>query len=315
MFRHLYTTWFFILLAVISGCGQPNTQKKPAVAETEKKQAPRFSYSLAQWSLHRALENKKLDPIDFASKARELGFDGIEYVSTFYKDKATNTVYLEQLKRKAAENKVQSLLIMVDDEGDLGVLDESKRNKAVENHYKWVDAAAFLGCHSIRVNLYGTGSETEIADASVLALKKLSVYAKKKNINVIVENHGGNSSHGVWLKSVISRVNMPNCGTLPDFGNFCIEREKGERWGTPCVREYDRYKGVFELMPYAKGVSAKSYGFDAQGNETTIDYAKMADIVKRSEFSGFIGIEWEGNDIAEEEGIKATLSLVKKHFY
>ena len=305
----------FVLFVTILACSQAPVAKTESEKPAEKAAQTRFSYSLAQWSLHRAIENKKIDPIDFASKAREMGFDGIEYVSTFYKDKAADTVYLNQLKKNAADHQVQSLLIMVDDEGDLGVLDENKRNQAVENHYKWVDAASYLGCHSIRVNLFGTGTETEIADASVLALKKLCVYAKKKNIHVIVENHGGNSSHGVWLKSVISRVNMPNCGTLPDFGNFCLERENNERWGAPCIREYDRYKGIFELMPYAKGVSAKSYAFDAHGNETTIDFAMMADIVKKSTFSGFIGIEWEGNGMSEEEGIKATLALVKKHFF
>lgn len=293
-------------------------QQKTSNVQTQTQEEPeipsRFSYSLAQWSLHRALEDKTLDPLDFASKAKELGFSGIEYVSSFYAEKVLDTIYMAELKKRAEQNNIQSLIIMVDGEGDLAVMDEQKRNEAVENHYKWVDAARFLGCHSIRVNLFGTGTETEMADASVLALKKLSVYGKQKNINIIVENHGGQSSHGVWLKSVISRVNMPNCGTLPDFGNFCLQRENNERWNTPCIKEYDRYKGIKELMPYAKGVSAKSYGFDASGNETTIDYALMAEIVKASDFKGFVGVEWEGNDISEEEGIKKTLALVKKHF-
>jgi sugar phosphate isomerase/epimerase len=308
-FYYMMTVVFLALTACQQKTSnvQTQTQEEPEISS-------RFSYSLAQWSLHRALEDKTLDPLDFASKAKELGFTGIEYVSSFYAEKVKDSVYLSELKNRAEQNGIQSLLIMVDGEGDLAVMDEQKRNEAVENHYKWVDAAKFLGCHSIRVNLFGTGTETEMADASVLALKKLSVYGKQKNINIIVENHGGQSSHGVWLKSVISRVNMPNCGTLPDFGNFCLQRENNERWNTPCIKEYDRYKGIKELMPYAKGVSAKSYGFDASGNETTIDYALMAEIVKASDFKGFVGVEWEGNDISEEEGIKKTLALVKKHF-
>ena len=308
---------FYIMMTIVllslTSCKQKNSDTNTQNQE-EAGPTSRFSYSLAQWSLHRALEDKTLDPLDFASKAKELGFSGIEYVSSFYAEKVLDTMYMAELKKRAEQNNIQSLIIMVDGEGDLAVMDEQKRNEAVENHYKWVDAAAFLGCHSIRVNLFGTGTETDMADASVLALKKLSVYGKEKNINIIVENHGGQSSHGVWLKSVISRVNMPNCGTLPDFGNFCLLRENNERWNAPCLKEYDRYKGVNELIPYAKGVSAKSYGFDASGNETTIDYALMADIVKQSDFKGFVGVEWEGNDISEEEGIKKTLELVKKHF-
>jgi sugar phosphate isomerase/epimerase len=308
---------FYFMMTVVF-LALTSCQQKSSDVKTQKQEEPeissRFSYSLAQWSLHRALEDKTLDPLDFASKAKELGFTGIEYVSSFYAEKVLDTMYMAELKKRAEQNNIQSLIIMVDGEGDLAVMDEQKRNEAVENHYKWVDAAGFLGCHSIRVNLFGTGTETEMADASVLALKKLSVYGKQKNINIIVENHGGQSSHGVWLKSVISRVNMPNCGTLPDFGNFCLQRENNERWNTPCTKEYDRYKGIKELIPYAKGVSAKSYGFDASGNETTIDYALMAEIVKASDFQGFVGVEWEGNDISEEEGIKKTLELVKKHF-
>lgn len=308
---------FYIMMTIVllslTSCKQKNSDTNTQNQE-EAGPTSRFSYSLAQWSLHRALEDKTLDPLDFASKAKELGFSGIEYVSSFYAEKVLDTMYMAELKKRAEQNNIQSLIIMVDGEGDLAVMDEQKRNEAVENHYKWVDAAKFLGCHSIRVNLFGTGTETEMADASVLALKKLSVYGKQKNINIIVENHGGQSSHGVWLKSVISRVNMPNCGTLPDFGNFCLQRENNERWNAPCLKEYDRYKGVNELIPYAKGVSAKSYGFDDAGNETTIDYALMADIVKQSDFKGFVGVEWEGNDISEEEGVKKTLALVKKHF-
>lgn len=308
---------FYIMITIVllslTSCKQKNSDTNTQNPE-EAGPTSRFSYSLAQWSFHRALEDKTLDPLDFAAKAKELGFTGIEYVSSFYAEKVKDSVYMSELKNRADQNGIQSLLIMVDGEGDLAVMDEQKRNEAVENHYKWVDAAAFLGCHSIRVNLFGTGTETDMADASVLALKKLSVYGKEKNINIIVENHGGQSSHGIWLKSVISRVNMPNCGTLPDFGNFCLQRENNERWNAPCLKEYDRYKGVNELIPYAKGVSAKSYGFDDAGNETTIDYALMADIVKQSDFKGFVGVEWEGNDISEEEGVKKTLALVKKHF-
>ncbi|MFZ1702808.1 MAG: sugar phosphate isomerase/epimerase family protein [Saprospiraceae bacterium] len=307
----------FVLIfisGILTSCKNPTENNKIQTTLQDSLPNPIYSYSLAQWSLSESIQNKKLDPLDFASKARELGFEGIEYVSTFYRGKALDTAYLDKLKMNAEINKVKSILIMVDEEGDMGYLDESKRNKAVENHYKWVDAANYLGCHSIRVNAFGEGSETEVSDAMVLALKKLSVYAKKKNINILVENHGGYSSHGVWLSSIISRVNMPNCGTLPDFGNFCIKREDGDKWAKPCILEYDKYKGVYELMKFAKGLSAKSYAFDVNGNETTIDYAQMANIVKKSNYSGYIGIEWEGKDLPEEEGIKATLALVKKHF-
>jgi len=272
--------------------------------------SPRFKLSLAQWSFHKALQSGQMDHLDFAAKAASLGFEGIEYVNAFFKDKATDTTYLSLMNEKAKQAGVKQILIMIDGEGNLGELDETKRDEAVRNHYKWVDAAAYLGCHSIRVNAEGNGREEQVSDAAVLGLKKLCLYAKDKNINVIVENHGGYSSHGVWLSSVISRVNMANCGTLPDFGNFCIEKDKNGK----CVNLYDMYKGMFELMPYAKGVSAKSYNFGELGFETTIDYTNMMQIIKNSNYSGFIGVEYEGDVHSEEEGVIATRNLLKSLF-
>jgi sugar phosphate isomerase/epimerase len=212
---------------------------------------------------------------------------------------------------KANAAGVKQLLIMIDGEGHLGDPDATKRNEAVLNHHKWVDAAAFLGCHSIRVNAHGEGSSDVVANAAIDGLSKLAGYAASKNINVIVENHGGYSSNGKWLADVMSKINKPNCGTLPDFGNFCLKTEKDAQGATKCVEEYDRYKGVEELMPYAKAVSAKSFDFGELGFETTIDYPRMMDIVKKANYSGFIGVEYEGKVLSEEEGVKATKMLIE----
>jgi sugar phosphate isomerase/epimerase len=219
---------------------------------------------------------------------------------------------LADLKKRCEDNGVTSVLIMCDGEGEMADLDSKKRQKAVENHYKWVDAAKFLGCHSIRVNCFGIGTAEEVAKAGTDGLRKLSEYAQKVDIGVIVENHGGFSSNGQWLANVMKGVGMENCGTLPDFGNFCIRREKGDMWESPCVEEYDRYKGVEEMMPYAKGVSAKAHDFDEQGNCTDTDFAKMLAIVKATGFNGYMGIEYEGTKLSEAEGILATKALLER---
>jgi len=269
--------------------------------------------SLAQWSLNKSVRFEGANPMDFAQKAKELGFDGIEYVSQLYTktiDSLGMQPVLDTLKQKSKQYNVESVLIMVDGEGDLASTDESKRNEAVENHKKWVDAASFLGCHSIRVNLFGTNDPEIWKNTAKDGLSKLSDYAATKNINVIVENHGYLSSNGALLAEVMKSVNKPNCGTLPDFGNFCLKKEGGALWDAPCIEEYDKYKGVGELMPYAKAVSAKSYDFDAEGNETKIDYAKMLQLVKDANYTGFVGVEYEGERLGEEEGIKATKELL-----
>jgi len=296
-------------MMIWAGCGQ----KTKTYPEEEIKRDQRFRISLAQWSLHRALQSGELDHLDFAVRAaRDFGILGVEYVNSFFKDKATDIVYLAEMNKRAEDHGVTQVLIMVDGEGDLAEHDETRRKEAVGLHHKWVDAAATLGCHSIRVNLFGASDDREtLRLAAVQSLGELAEYARPSGINVIVENHGGTSSDGGWLTKVIREVNMDNCGTLPDFGNFCIRREGGDRWSTACIEEYDRYRGVEEMLPYAKAVSAKSYDFDETGRETTIDFARMIDMVKSSAYSGWIGVEYEGSRLSEYEGIQATKKLLE----
>ncbi len=281
---------------------------------------PAYQLSLAQWSIHRMVREEGVDPYKFAEMANEWGFDGLEYVSQLYyptleKDDfsdAAMATFVEKCKTESEKYGLENLLIMVDGQGDLAAADENERKEAAENHHKWVDAAAALGCHSIRINLNGVQDPQLWVSASVDGLTQLATYAMGKNINVIVENHGGLSSNAGLLVEVIEQVGMENCGTLPDFGNFCIKRASGDYYQSKCVEEYDRYKGVAELMPYAKGVSAKSYGFDEEGKETTIDFARMLKIVKDSGYTGFIDVEYEGNELSEEEGILATKKLLEE---
>ncbi|MBL1408587.1 sugar phosphate isomerase/epimerase family protein [Sphingobacterium faecale] len=257
-----------------------------------------FEISLAEWSLHRTLRKGELKNIDFPEfAAKKFGIYGVEYVNQFFKDKAQDMTYLKDLKDRAKSNGVTNVLIMVDGEGELAGADETKRKQAVENHYKWIDAAHFLGCKSIRVNAAGKGSKEEMKGRMVESLSTLAEYGKKAKINVVVENHGGTSSLGDWLADVLKTVGKKNCGSLPDFGNFY---------------EYDRYQGVIDLMPYAKGVSAKSNVFDANGNEAVIDYAKMMNIVKKAGYRGYVGIEYEGSDLSEIDGIIATKALLER---
>ena len=283
--------------------------KTPGETKEAEGKAPLFDISLAQWSLHRKLKSGKMDNLDFAKVAKEeFGIHAIEYVNQFFKEKAKDEAYLGDMKQRAADLGVASVLIMVDGEGQLGNPDENERKKAVENHHKWVDAAKFLGCHSIRVNASSGGSYEEQVGRAADGLAKLSEFAAKSDINVIVENHGGLSSNGQWLAQVIRKVDMDNCGTLPDFGNFTISRGGN---GSKAV-EYDRYLGMASLMPFAKAVSAKSHDFDAAGNETKTDYEKMLTIMLDAGYTGYVGVEYEGRTLSESDGISATKKLLER---
>ncbi|MCB8932807.1 MAG: TIM barrel protein [Chthonomonadaceae bacterium] len=275
----------------------------PSLAHSLKAaKAPKFKISLAQWSLHRAL-GSGMDNLDFAKAAREdYGIGAIEYVNSFFKDKARDEKYLAQMIQRAKDHGVESRLIMIDGEGALGDPDPVKRSMAVLQHHQWVNAAATLGCFAIRVNAASSGTYEEQQKLAADGLRRLVEYGAAAGIAVIVENHGGLSSNGQWLSGVMKLVDHPMMGTLPDFGNFNLGNGQ----------QYDRYKGVQELMPYAKAVSAKTHVFDAQGNEREIDYPRMMKIVEDAGYHSFMGIEYEGDELSEPDGIRATKKLLER---
>jgi len=271
---------------------------------------PLFQISLAQWSLHRQLRGGRLEHLDFPAYTKNrFDIHAVEYVNSFFKDKANDMIYLHELKKRCDDIGVTSVLIMCDGEGALGDPDEAKRLQAVDNHYKWVEAAKFLGCHSIRVNAASGGSYDEQMKLAADGLSRLSEFASLHGLNVIVENHGGLSSNGAWLAGVMKMVDIPNCGTLPDFGNFCLDWSRSkdpDAW-------YDRYQGVTEMMPFAKAVSAKSHVFDPQtGEETETDFHRMMRIVMDAGYRGYVGIEYEGSELSEVEGVLATKRLLER---
>jgi L-ribulose-5-phosphate 3-epimerase len=277
----------------------------PALAGMATSKTP-FKISLAEWSLHKTLFAGEMTNLDFPRVTRELGITGVEYVNQFFKDKAKDNTYLGELKKICKNEGVESVLIMCDGEGMVGHPEKEERLKTLENHKKWIDAAKFLGCHSIRVNAGSQGSFEEQQKLAADGLRMLCEYGEKQKINILVENHGGWSSHGEWLAGVMELTDHKMVGTLPDFGNFIINRQTGE--------EFDRYKGTELLMPYAKGVSAKSHAFDNQGDETKSNFYKLMKIVKDSGYKGWVGVEYEGSELPEKEGIIATRKLLEKVF-
>jgi sugar phosphate isomerase/epimerase len=288
--------------------------------EMKTSESSRFKLSLAEWSLHRTIREGKLDHLDFASTAKNVyGISAVEYVNGLFggtkmdfKEAAKNTAYLNELLKRSKDAGVLNHLLMVDDEGSLAIPVEAERLKAVDDHKKWIEAAKFLGCETVRVNLHGDGAPDAKKAASVDALSRLGDFAKTMQINIVVENHGHESSNGAWVADVMKQVSRANVGTLPDFGNFCLSDD----WGNTqveCKDYYDRYNGVKELLPYAKGVSAKTYDFDINGEQPKMDYKRLLGLVKDSEFKGYIGIEFEGNTQTEDEGIRKTKILLERY--
>lgn len=262
---------------------------------------PMYPISLAQWSLHRALYDGRLDPLEFPRVTRaEYGLKAVEYVNSFYRDLPAG--WISELKSRCESEGVRSLLIMCDGEGRIGDPDPAARQTTIENHVRWLEAAKELGCHSIRVNAASEGSREEQSRLAADGLRRLAERAEPFGLSVLVENHGGVSSDGAWLAATIRAADHPGLGTLPDFGNWQVSESE----------RYDPYLGLTELMPLARAVSAKSHDFGPAGQETGLDYGRLLRIVRDSGYDSWIGIEYEGQRLSEPDGIRATKALLER---
>jgi sugar phosphate isomerase/epimerase len=299
-------------LKVTAGaCAMPFDSALAGIAEGQTP-SPLYQISLAEWSINRPLFGGTMQHLDFAKIAKSVGIDAIEYVNQFFKDKAKDTTYLREMNARAKGEGVTQVLIMCDNEGNLGDPDAAKRQTAVENHYKWVEAAKFLGCHTIRVNGYSAGTPAEQMKLVADGMRKLCEFADPIGINVVIENHGGLSSNAKWLVETIKLVKHPRAGTLPDFGNFRIS---GPSKSNPDakVESYDSYAGVREMMPLAKGVSVKPRVWDFSGNSSDIDLLKMMTIVIDAGYRGHCGIEYgpEGKELEGVVELRKQLEAVR----
>ncbi|MBR9919238.1 MAG: TIM barrel protein [Bacteroidetes bacterium] len=305
------------LIFLAFGCSNSNEkpEENPGTKEiiresTQGEEEFQPEFSLTQWSFHRELFAGEMDNFDFINTASEMGFDGVEYVSQFFQDKVDNIEFLDSLNRTADKAGIDNVLIMVDNAGNLGASDPAERKAAVEAHKKWVTAAKYLACNSIRVNAHGDGDAEQMRNNCLDALTELANWGQKEGVNILVENHGQYSSNGAWLASLVDALEDKGVGTLPDFNNWCWQREGGHPFNGECLKEYDRYQGLEELLPYAGAISVKSLEFDEEGNEANMDYSLLIELVRESGYEDYYGIEYDGKDLPSREGIEKTRELV-----
>lgn len=301
-----------ISISLIACIGKKDTVKSKDTSGIIQSLKTEPHFVLAQWSFNKETFKGEMNTLDFINVAGELGFEGVEYVNQFFLDKVEDTEFLDGLKAAAKKANVKSTLLMIDKAGVLGDSDPEKRKDAVEQHKKWMDAAARLDCPTIRVNAHGDGTAQEMMDAVESSVKELSNYGKSIGVGVIIENHGMHSSDGKWLSELVGKVVPYGAGSLADFDNWCIEREGGALWGAPCIKEYDRYQGMKELLPTAKSVSVKAFEFDKDGYPIRTDFKKMFQLIHDAQYDEYLAIEFEGHDMPGLEGVKKTFEIAKK---
>ena len=306
LFRFITLT--SLALALLVSCSKATN----TTVQSTKIAVPVAKYTLAQWSFNRDLFAGEMDTVDFISAAGEMGFDGVEYVSQFFKDKVEDFDYLDTLNAAAKKANIKNVMVQVDNMADLGAAAPEVRAQAIAEGKKWVDAASYLGCDLMRVNAHGDGSPEQVKAHSIESIGILADYAKQKGVTIIIENHGGISNNGAWLADLVAKLADKNVASLADFHNWCTERENGQLWGAPCTKEYDSYQGFAELITSAKSVSVKGLEFDAQGYETSMDFAKFFKIMHDASYNGYLGIEYEGTNLSSREGILTTKALAEK---
>lgn len=292
-----YSMLWGVAAAAWGGCASP----KNSADENGVVSPWSARISLAQWTFHRAIKSGALDAMDFAPYANEqVGVRGVEYVNTFYRSLPSDGAWARTLRQRAQGAGVESLLIMVDGEGMLGAQTATARREAVDAHRRWLDVASVLGCHSIRVNALGEGDAAAQVALCADGMSMLCELAAKQGLWVLIENHGGFSCDGAWVADIVRKCQAKNLGTLPDFGNFrCADGS-----------EYDRYKGVEAMLPFARALSAKSQDFTADCAEMHTDYSRMLRLVQSAHYSGWIGIEYEGKVLGEVDGARRTRDLL-----
>ncbi len=294
---------YFLSLAAILcfGCASNSTFKS---------KAPKLT--LGQWTFNKELRSGAMTNQQFIRKAADLGFDGIDYVNAFFKNKVDNKPFLDSLKTTARKAGIKQVLILLDGLGELAAEEPGARKFSIDEHKKWIDAAQYLGCYGVRLNIHGKGTPEQIKDRAIASVKELQKYAATKNIQLLIENHGGISNNGDWLLSLMKELNPYAVHALPDFDNWCWERDRDDYYSGSCIKRFDRYDGMTKLMPYARAVSAKAFQFDSQGLEPNIDFYRMMDIIKASGYKGYIELEYEGEDLDASQGIALTRLLAIK---
>ena len=296
----------------------------------------KLKISLQCFSFASEFYKGKFDLSNFSKIVRETyNLDGAEFWSIPFMGKEKNSIFLNELRQKSNDYGIKNTIILVDlldmqtmkQGNSLASIDKKERNQAVEDHKPWIDAAKSIGCDSIRINLWSDASKQDVTKVSLESISKLLEYSSDKNISIVIENHGGYTGDAKWLVNLIKKINNKNLGTLPDFGtlNFCIKRDLSdtEIFSSKCLNQYDKYLGVKELLPFAKGISAKSTQFDLKGNETATNFKKMLRLIKKSNFEGYMSIEYEGairdtfsqknNHLSTHDGILATKKLLEKY--
>ncbi len=308
------TNKFKLILLIITAIvfGHCKFKSDTGKSTNDKKITSSPKFSLAQWSFHRELFSGEMSNYDFIEKASELEFDGVEYVNQFFYDRVADTLFLDSLRIFADKVNVNNLLLMIDGIGNLGASNEEERIQAITDCRRWIIAARRLGCPTVRINVYGDGTPDQIKEACIKSIRELALTAKSLNVNILNENHGAVSSNGFWLSTLLTELKDENIGSLPDFNNWCLARENGQLWGAPCIEYYDPYLGLEEIMPFAKALSVKAFDFDKDGNETSMDYFRLFDIVRSHNYNGYLGIEFEGKTLDSETGILKTKILAEK---
>jgi sugar phosphate isomerase/epimerase len=247
-------------------------------------------------------------------EAAEMGFDGVEIL--LIQMGSEENAYLQDLKRRAFLKGLD--LMGFSTHQDFVDPDPDKRKENVDLTLHQIDLAYRLGIPTIRINTgrWGTAesfnalmanrgieppipgyTEDEAFGWVIEAVEQLVPAAAERGVILGLENHWGLGRTPEGVLRILNAVDSPWLMVTLDTGNF-LE---------------DPYEKLEMLAPYAALVQAKTYYGGGTWYTLNLDYERIADIMRRNGFKGYVSLEFEGK-ASYEEAVPQSLDLLREAF-
>ncbi|MBV7336244.1 sugar phosphate isomerase/epimerase [Chloroflexi bacterium TSY] len=258
-----------------------------------------MQYSICSYSFRRDFEAGTMDIDGYIHWNKENGFTQLDpwmkHLEEGYAVGLAADTFLSKVKKSAASVDLPFGCIAVD---GAHIYEPTAESRAANRQvaYRWIDIAGALGAPQVRIDAGGREQTLdEIFDIVVEGYQDIIDYAQDKNVEVIIENHWGPTKHPDHLVPVLEAVD--GLGLLFDTNNW----EEG-------TQEYAWEK----CAKYARLTHIKTFEFDENGNEPSVNIPKAMKILLDAGYDGAWGIESCPRTLSEKEGATKTLELMKR---
>ncbi len=252
-------------------------------AVRHRRPKPKLLLSLAAYSFRKELQSGKMSLEDFVDFCALHDLEATELTSYYFKD--TSPAYLAELRRRAYVNGLTISGTPI--RNDFCLPEGESRDKELAHVKTWIDHVVRLGSQTIRVFAGHTprgGSQEEARRWTIDGLKEVAAYAGERGVLLALENHGGLTSTADQLLHLVRAVDSPWLGVNLDTGNF----------------HQNPYGDMEKAAPYAVAVQVKVEVRSPGGGSEPADLGRIVKILERTNYRGFVALEYEAQPPALE---------------